>query len=210
MFFFCFFQAEDGIRDFHVTGVQTCALPISCRPSRRSSTSRSSIAWWWAWPTAWAATSGSAILSIRARRASSGSSPRSPRRRRPSVWARCGSTRSNGPRGWTCGTCWGRTRLPRPARQAENREGATQTRALAGQEAPQEDAEEEAQEAAEANAPPAAAAGPLGPAHLTSKGTRVTRPIVFCTDYGLDDEFVGVCHGVIARIAPGARVIDLA
>src|SRR5690606_39356423 len=26
-----FFQAEDGIRDFHVTGVQTCALPI-CMP----------------------------------------------------------------------------------------------------------------------------------------------------------------------------------
>src|SRR5690606_33737741 len=25
----CHFQAEDGIRDFHVTGVQTCALPIS-------------------------------------------------------------------------------------------------------------------------------------------------------------------------------------
>src|SRR5690606_39863822 len=24
-------QAEDGIRDFHVTGVQTCALPISDR-----------------------------------------------------------------------------------------------------------------------------------------------------------------------------------
>src|SRR5690606_41051586 len=24
-----FFQAEDGIRDYHVTGVQTCALPIS-------------------------------------------------------------------------------------------------------------------------------------------------------------------------------------
>src|SRR5580698_2204246 len=24
-----FFQAEDGIRDCHVTGVQTCALPIS-------------------------------------------------------------------------------------------------------------------------------------------------------------------------------------
>src|SRR5690606_33878359 len=24
-----FFPAEDGIRDFHVTGVQTCALPIS-------------------------------------------------------------------------------------------------------------------------------------------------------------------------------------
>src|SRR5439155_18660137 len=28
-FFFFFFQAEDGIRDGHVTGVQTCALPIS-------------------------------------------------------------------------------------------------------------------------------------------------------------------------------------
>src|SRR5439155_17231871 len=27
--FFFFFQAEDGIRDGHVTGVQTCALPIS-------------------------------------------------------------------------------------------------------------------------------------------------------------------------------------
>src|SRR5690606_39568298 len=27
-----FFQAEDGIRDFHVTGVQTCALPI-CSPA---------------------------------------------------------------------------------------------------------------------------------------------------------------------------------
>src|SRR5690606_40443171 len=29
-----FFQAEDGIRDFHVTGVQTCALPI-CHRRRR-------------------------------------------------------------------------------------------------------------------------------------------------------------------------------
>src|SRR5687768_18406800 len=32
-FFFFFFQAEDGIRDVAVTGVQTCALPI-CTPSR--------------------------------------------------------------------------------------------------------------------------------------------------------------------------------
>src|SRR5688572_31211187 len=30
-FFFFFFQAEDGIRDLTVTGVQTCALPI-CSP----------------------------------------------------------------------------------------------------------------------------------------------------------------------------------
>src|SRR2546429_6084543 len=27
-----FFQAEDGIRDVAVTGVQTCALPILCQP----------------------------------------------------------------------------------------------------------------------------------------------------------------------------------
>src|SRR5256885_8061788 len=29
MSYFFFFQAEDGIRDYKVTGVQTCALPIS-------------------------------------------------------------------------------------------------------------------------------------------------------------------------------------
>src|SRR3990172_12483056 len=44
-FFFLFFQEEDGIRDVAVTGVQTCALPISpnapgdrnacARPTRR-------------------------------------------------------------------------------------------------------------------------------------------------------------------------------
>src|SRR5215213_6993237 len=33
-FFFFFFQAEDGIRDWSVTGVQTCALPI-CDPTAR-------------------------------------------------------------------------------------------------------------------------------------------------------------------------------
>src|SRR5690606_40468208 len=31
LLYFFFFQAEDGIRDFHVTGVQTCALPILLR-----------------------------------------------------------------------------------------------------------------------------------------------------------------------------------
>src|SRR5439155_9362985 len=30
--YFFFFQAEDGIRDGHVTGVQTCALPICNGP----------------------------------------------------------------------------------------------------------------------------------------------------------------------------------
>src|SRR5256886_11911286 len=32
MFIFFFFQAEDGIRDLTVTGVQTCALPILALP----------------------------------------------------------------------------------------------------------------------------------------------------------------------------------
>src|SRR5262249_59328470 len=39
--FFFFFQAEDGIRDWSVTGVQTCALPIF---RRRSRTFRLSVA----------------------------------------------------------------------------------------------------------------------------------------------------------------------
>lgn len=34
--------------------------------------------------------------------------------------------------------------------------------------------------------------------------------IGFLTDYGTDDEFVAVCHGVIARIAPSVRIIDIA
>jgi S-adenosylmethionine hydrolase len=38
----------------------------------------------------------------------------------------------------------------------------------------------------------------------------MTQPrITFLSDYGLDDEFVGVCHAVIARRCPEARVIDL-
>jgi S-adenosylmethionine hydrolase len=33
--------------------------------------------------------------------------------------------------------------------------------------------------------------------------------ITFLSDYGLEDDFVGVCHGVIAKICPEARVLDL-
>jgi S-adenosyl-L-methionine hydrolase (adenosine-forming) len=33
--------------------------------------------------------------------------------------------------------------------------------------------------------------------------------ITFTSDYGLEDHFVGVCHGVMARVAPGARVLDV-
>src|SRR3712207_7006950 len=69
--FFFFFQAEDGIRDIGVTGVQTCALPISRsgRGARMSVLSRrrisgtvSAMSWsvpaadplfprWRGWPT---------------------------------------------------------------------------------------------------------------------------------------------------------------
>lgn len=39
----------------------------------------------------------------------------------------------------------------------------------------------------------------------------MSQPVViaFLSDYGLTDDFVGVCHGVIAGICPQARVIDL-
>jgi S-adenosylmethionine hydrolase len=37
----------------------------------------------------------------------------------------------------------------------------------------------------------------------------VGRSIVFLSDYGLEDEFVGICHAVIARITPSSAVIDL-
>src|SRR5438034_8002106 len=47
-YFFFFFQAEDGIRDHCVTGVQTCALPI-CRKRlsqrRPAQKERGSLAW---------------------------------------------------------------------------------------------------------------------------------------------------------------------
>src|SRR5256885_5595090 len=46
-FIFFFFQAEDGIRDYKVTGVQTCALPISrAAESPRSSAVRRRGSFW--------------------------------------------------------------------------------------------------------------------------------------------------------------------
>src|SRR2546429_3335612 len=51
---FFFFQAEDGIRDVAVTGVQTCALPISLNSSLKI------IASPWS-PPGWMKTSGSMI-----------------------------------------------------------------------------------------------------------------------------------------------------
>src|SRR2546426_5770243 len=46
--FFFFFQAEDGIRDYKVTGVQTCALPIS-RHNHQSTTPGTEF-WYWLFP----------------------------------------------------------------------------------------------------------------------------------------------------------------
>jgi S-adenosyl-L-methionine hydrolase (adenosine-forming) len=36
-----------------------------------------------------------------------------------------------------------------------------------------------------------------------------TRPIVFSSDFGYRNEWVGICHAVMARIAPESRIIDL-
>jgi S-adenosyl-L-methionine hydrolase (adenosine-forming) len=33
--------------------------------------------------------------------------------------------------------------------------------------------------------------------------------ITFLTDFGLEDDFVGTCHGVMKRIAPGVEIIDI-
>ncbi len=41
-------------------------------------------------------------------------------------------------------------------------------------------------------------------------GAPMSGPVItFLSDYGLEDDFVGVCHAVIAGICPDARVIDL-
>src|SRR5438034_2119732 len=46
-FFFFFFQAEDGIRDHCVTGVQTCALPISAAGGAAATSSGWCQSWIW-------------------------------------------------------------------------------------------------------------------------------------------------------------------
>ncbi len=40
-------------------------------------------------------------------------------------------------------------------------------------------------------------------------GSKQPLPITFLSDYGVGDDFAGVCRAVIARIAPGAQVIDI-
>ena len=49
-------------------------------------------------------------------------------------------------------------------------------------------------------------AGRLGPRRLR-RG--LARFITFLTDFGLQDDFVGTCHGVMKRIAPEVEIIDI-
>src|SRR3712207_8930588 len=58
LLFFFFFQAEDGIRDISVTGVQTCALPIFIKPGRPWTNGKAerfnrTLQTEWAYATAW-------------------------------------------------------------------------------------------------------------------------------------------------------------
>src|SRR5256885_2984519 len=70
---FFFFQAEDGIRDYKVTGVQTCALPIcmtrsagSRSPSSGDSSSRKA-----SWSMTWAAHAIGTVGPLNAKRSRS-------------------------------------------------------------------------------------------------------------------------------------------
>ena len=38
---------------------------------------------------------------------------------------------------------------------------------------------------------------------------RAPRPIIFVSDFGLSNEWVGICHAVMSRIAPQSRIVDL-
>ncbi len=45
--------------------------------------------------------------------------------------------------------------------------------------------------------------------NVRSPGVTVYQFLSFLTDYGLEDGFVAACHGVAARIAPQAQIIDI-
>ncbi len=48
-----------------------------------------------------------------------------------------------------------------------------------------------------------------GPGVVQSPFVASFDSLTFITDYGLEDGFVAACHGVAARIAPSARIIDI-
>ena len=37
----------------------------------------------------------------------------------------------------------------------------------------------------------------------------MSRPVTFLSDYGYEDEYVGVCHALIAERAPQSRIFDV-
>src|SRR5436305_9905701 len=85
---FFFFQAEDGIRDADVTGVQTCALPISkrtgARRRQRAPVRLAASVWTWSSPAKRPSLRAAAAASARRWRASwppKGSTSRSEERR---------------------------------------------------------------------------------------------------------------------------------
>src|ERR687893_2108282 len=57
--------------------------------------------------------------------------------------------------------------------------------------------------------PPPPASPPRAAPGTAATRLQPMRPLTFLSDYGTDDEFVGVVHAVIARLAPAAPVIDL-
>src|SRR6266498_858468 len=95
---FFFFQAEDGIRDADVTGVQTCALPISASEQADRLTSRVET---YTVPSGANATTGSDARSMsRSRPRTTGGSPTAAL----SAWA----ATVRGWHGWTAGQARGR------------------------------------------------------------------------------------------------------
>src|SRR5690606_40095287 len=94
---FFFLQAEGGIRDFHVTGVQTCALPIcpTWTNSGATSTASSVACWATAGPTARAdpTTVGAMVVAV--------ADPASTPTPRPPVSAQIGRASSR-ERGGSC------------------------------------------------------------------------------------------------------------
>src|SRR6266496_6188104 len=59
---FFFFQAEDGIRDLYVTGVQTCALPISGENRMAERLAYFIAKWRWCLLAVWLAALGAASV----------------------------------------------------------------------------------------------------------------------------------------------------
>jgi S-adenosylmethionine hydrolase len=60
---------------------------------------------------------------------------------------------------------------------------------------------------ARAEAPKAHSAG--HPTLTTSAGVAGQPIITFLSDYGIQDDFVGICHGVMAKLCPAGRVLDI-